>query len=48
MNITNRRFVYPVLSEEKDDYKESLFNVAYENNMESVNRLKLTFDIVMT
>lgn len=48
MNITNRRFVYPVLSEEKDDYKESLFNVAYENNMESVNSLKLTFDIVMT
>lgn len=23
MNITNRLFTYPVLSDEKDDYKES-------------------------
>lgn len=48
MNITNRKFVYPVLSEEKDDYKESLFNVDFENSMDGVNGLKLTFDIVIT
>lgn len=48
MNITNRRFVYPVLSDEKDDYKTSIFNVAYGNSMDGVNSLKLTFDIAMT
>lgn len=47
MNITNRLFTYPVLSEEKDDYKESIFNVDYEQMMQGVNSLKLTFDIAM-
>lgn len=47
MNITNRKFVYPVLSEDKDDYKESLFNVEFDNTMEGVNSLKLSFDIAM-
>lgn len=47
MNIANRLFTYPVLSEEKDDYKESIFNVDYEQMMQGVNSLKLTFDIAM-
>lgn len=48
MNITNRLFTYPVLSEEKDDYRNSIFNVNYEQSMQGVNSLKLTFDITMT
>ena len=48
MNITNRKFVYPVLSDDKDDYIASRFNVNFENSMDSVNSLKLTFDISMT
>lgn len=48
MNITNRLFTYPVLSEEKDDYKDSIFNVYFEQSMQGVNSLKLTFDIAMT
>lgn len=47
MNITNRLFTHPVLSDEKDDYKESIFNVDYEQVMQGVNSLKLTFDIAM-
>lgn len=45
MNITNRLFAYPVLSDEKDDYKDSYFNVNYEHTMQGVNSLKLSFDI---
>lgn len=48
MNINNRRFVYPVLSEDKDDYKESVFEVDFDYSMEGVNRLKLSFDFKMT
>lgn len=48
MNITNRRFVYPILSEEKDDYCDSLFSVSFNHSMEGVNSLKLSFDIAMT
>lgn len=48
MNITNRLFTYPVLNEEKDDYKESIFDVEINYIMEGVNSLKLHFDIVMT
>lgn len=40
MNITNRLFTYPVLSDEKDDYKESFFSVDYEQSMQGVNSLK--------
>lgn len=47
MNITNRLFTYPVLSDEKEDYKESLFNVDYEYSMQGVNSLRFTFDITM-
>lgn len=47
MNITNRLFTYPVLSDDKDDYKESIFNVDYEQTMQGVNSLQLTFDISM-
>ena len=47
MNITNRLFTYPVLSDEKDDYKDSFFNVDYEQTMQGVNSLKLSFDIAM-
>ncbi len=45
MNITNRLFTYPVLSDEKDDYKESLFNVDFEHAMQGVNSLKMIFDV---
>lgn len=48
MRITNRLFTYPVLSDEKTDYKESVFQVDFEHFMEGVNSLKLTFDIAMT
>lgn len=47
MNITNRLFTYPVLSDEKDDFKSCVFEVDFINHMESVNSLKLTFDIEM-
>ncbi|MBR3362208.1 MAG: hypothetical protein IKG39_12850 [Lachnospiraceae bacterium] len=48
MNITNRLFTYPVLSNEKWDYQNSLFAVDFENQMAGVNDLKLAFDIAMT
>lgn len=47
MNITNRLFTYPVLSDEKDDFKSCVFNVNFENYMEGVNGLRLIFDIEM-
>lgn len=47
MKITNRLFAYPVLSDEKDDYKESVFNVDFGHVMDGVNSLKLMFDITM-
>ena len=47
MNITNRLFTYPILSDEKDDYKNSSFSVNYEHIMQGVNSLKLSFDITM-
>lgn len=47
MNITNRLFTYPVLSDEKVDYKKSIFSVDYEQTMQGVSSLKLTFDIAM-
>ena len=48
MKINNRRFVYPVLSEEKDDYGSAKFQVHYNHRMDGVNNLRLTFDIEMT
>ena len=47
MNITNRLFTYPVLSDEKDDFKSCVFEVDFASCMEGVNSLKLTFDVVM-
>lgn len=47
MNITNRLFTYPVLSDEKNDYKSCQFKVEYENAMEGINSLKLLFNIEM-
>ena len=47
MNITNRLFTYPVLSDEKDDFKSCVFEVDFTSRMEGVNSLKLTFDVVM-
>lgn len=47
MNITNRLFTYPVLSDEKDDFKNSILHVDYEQSMQGVNSLKLVFDITM-
>lgn len=38
MNITNRLFTYPVLSDEKDDYKESFFSVDYCNLTEYLTK----------
>ena len=46
MNITNRLFTYPVLSDEKDDYKESFFSVDYEQSMQGVNSLTYKYDMV--
>lgn len=47
MNITNRLFAYPVLSNEKNDFKSCTFDVQFEHCMDGVNRLKLLFDILM-
>lgn len=47
MNITNRLFTYPVLSEEKTDYRNCEFKVNFDNYMDGVNALKLIFDISM-
>lgn len=47
MNITNRLFAYPILSDEKNDYKESIFSIDYEQTMQGVNSLQLSFDIAM-
>lgn len=47
MNITNRLFTYPVLSDEKNDFRNSYFHVDYEYSMNGVNSLKLVFDISM-
>lgn len=43
MNITKRLYTYPVLSEEKDDYNTSVFDVDFEYKMNSVNSLQLNF-----
>ena len=42
MNITNRLYAYPVLSEETDDYNESSFDVVMDRNMHGVE--EITFD----
>lgn len=47
MNISNRLFSYPVLSDEKNDFKSSQFDVEFEQSMEGVNSLCLSFNIKM-
>lgn len=47
MNISNRIFTYPVLSDEKDDYIVSTFNTEINHSNSSVNTLSLdvTFNL---
>lgn len=47
MNITKRLYAYPVLSDEKDDYNKSVFNVSLDYGMYSVSELNLNFNIKM-
>ena len=47
MNITKRLYAYPVLSEEKDDYINSIFDVKVEHYMQGVNYIKFDFNILM-
>lgn len=47
MNITKRLYTYPVLTEEKDDYVSSVFDVQVTHSMNGVNNLHLEFDITM-
>lgn len=47
MKITNRLYTYPVLSEEKDDYLNSRFDVQIKNCIKSVNNIKLKFEVYM-
>lgn len=46
MNITDRLFAYPVLSNEKNDYKESKFSTDYKCK-KGINSVQLVFDIEM-
>lgn len=46
MNITDRLFAYPVLSNEKNDYKESKFSTDYKYK-KGINSVQLVFDIEM-
>lgn len=47
MNITKRLYAYPVLSDDRDDYKNSIFEVDVHYRMIGVNELLLEFDITM-
>lgn len=47
MNITKRVYAYPVLSEEKDDYNKSVFDVSLSYEMQSVSEFNFNFDIKM-
>lgn len=47
MNITKRLYAYPVLSEEKDDYNKSIFDVKLNYGTPSVSYLNFNFDIKM-
>ena len=47
MNITNRLFAYPVLTNERKDYKTSMFSADYNQKMEGINSLRLSFNISM-
>ncbi|WP_313019676.1 hypothetical protein [Acetoanaerobium noterae] len=47
MNITKRLYTYPVLSEEKDDYNSSVFDVDLQYRMNGVNNLQLEFNFTL-
>lgn len=47
MNITKRLYTYPVLSEERDDYVDSIFDAEVQYKMNGVNNLQFDFDIEM-
>lgn len=47
MNITKRLYAYPVLAEDKDDYRTSIFEVSLNYKMNGVNYIKLDFEINM-
>ena len=47
MNITKRLYTYPVLSEERDDYIDSVFDADVQYKMNGVNNLLFDFDIKM-
>lgn len=47
MNITKRLYTYPVLSEERDDYIDSVFDADVQYKMNGVNNLLFDFDIEM-
>lgn len=47
MNITKRLYTYPVLSEERDDYVNSIFDAEVQYKMNGVNNLQFDFDIEM-
>ncbi|KGK87384.1 hypothetical protein DP68_11430 [Clostridium sp. HMP27] len=47
MNITKRLYAYPVLSEEKDDYNSSVFDVDLQYRMNGVNNLQLEFNFTL-
>jgi len=47
MKLTNRLYSYPVLSEEKDDYCQSVFEVSFNYKMSSVNTFEVHLDINM-
>lgn len=43
MNITNRLYTYPVLSNDKDDYKTSFFEAKVTAESSDINNFKLNF-----
>ncbi len=47
MNITKRLYTYPVLSDEKDDYKTSIFDVDFKCEKNGINSLLFKFNITM-
>ena len=48
MNITNRLYTYPVLSNEKDDYKTSVFEVTVSTENSTVTNFDLKFNFKIT
>ena len=48
MNITNRLYTYPVLSNEKDDYKTSVFEVSVSTENSTVTNFDLKFNFKIT